>query len=152
MGDGGGSAPIRLVASNAYDPGGDGQEHDELVQNATDGHPSTSWETERYGSLTFGNLKDGVGLVLDAGRPVKLRALTVVSDTPGFIADVKAGASSNGPFDTVSGSQTVGGRDDVPALRARARAVLPRLDHAARARRSADGHQRGDAGGLGVGG
>ena len=109
-GGGGGNAPIRLVASNAYDPGGDGQEHDELVQNATDGNPSTSWETERYHSVTFGNLKDGVGIVLDAGRSVKLRALTVVSDTPGFIADVKAGASSNGPFDTVSSSQTVGGR------------------------------------------
>jgi serine/threonine protein kinase len=107
-GGGGGNAPIRLVASNAYDPGGDGQEHDELVQNATDVNPSTSWETERYHSVTFGNLKDGVGIVLDAGRSVKLRALTVVSDTPGFIADVKAGASSNGPFDTVSGSETVG--------------------------------------------
>ena len=106
---GGGNAPIHLVASNAYDPGGDGQEHDELVQNATDGNPSTSWETERYHSVTFGNLKDGVGLVVDAGRAVKLRALTVVSDTPGFSADVKAGASPTGPFDTVSDSQTVGG-------------------------------------------
>jgi hypothetical protein len=40
---------------------------------------------------------------------VKLQALRVVSDTPGFIADVKAGSSANGPFDTVSGSRTVGG-------------------------------------------
>ena len=107
-GGGGGNAPIRLVASNAYDPEGTGDEHDELVPNATDGNPSTFWETERYHSVTFGNLKDGVGIVFDAGRPVKLPALTVVSDTPGFIADVKAGASSNGPFDTVSASQTVG--------------------------------------------
>jgi predicted Ser/Thr protein kinase len=108
-GKGGGNAPVRLVASNAYDPGGDGQEHDELVPNATDGQLSTSWETERYHSVTFGNLKDGLGIVVDAGRRVKLRTLTVASDTPGFIADVKAGASSSGPFDTVSGSQTVGG-------------------------------------------
>ena len=107
-GGGGGNAPIRLVASNAYDPEGTGGEHDELVPNATDGNPSTFWETERYHSVTFGNLKDGVGIVFDAGRPVKLPALAVVSDTPGFIADVKAGASSNGPFDTVSASQTVG--------------------------------------------
>jgi predicted Ser/Thr protein kinase len=104
----GGSGPVRLVASNAYDPLGDGQEHDELVSNATDGNPGTSWETERYRSLTFGNLKEGVGIVFDAGRPVRLGALTVVSDTPGLTADVKAGASSNGPFDTVSGSQNVG--------------------------------------------
>jgi eukaryotic-like serine/threonine-protein kinase len=107
-GDGaGGGGPVRLVASNAYDPEGDGQEHDELVSNATDGNSGTSWETEHYSTPTFGNLKDGVGIVIDAGRPVGLGALTVVSDTPGFTADVKAGASSNGPFDTVSGSQPV---------------------------------------------
>jgi putative peptidoglycan lipid II flippase len=108
-GGAGGGGPVRLVASNAYDPQGTGApgEHDELVSNATDGNPGTSWETERYRSLTFGNLKQGVGIVFDAGRPVRLGALTVVSDTPGFTADVKAGASSNGPFDTVSGSQTV---------------------------------------------
>ena len=107
-GSGGGGGPVRLVASNAYDPRGDGQEHDELVSNATDGNPGTSWQTEHYGSSSFGNLKDGVGIVFDAGRPVKLRALTVVSDTPGFTAEVKAGDSSSGPFDTVSASETVG--------------------------------------------
>jgi tRNA A-37 threonylcarbamoyl transferase component Bud32 len=106
-GGNGGGAPIRLVASNAYDPEGDGQEHDELVPNATDGNPATFWETEYYRSL-LSDLKPGVGIVFDAGRPVRLRALTVLSDTPGYTADVKAGASSAGPFDTVSGSQTVG--------------------------------------------
>jgi hypothetical protein len=112
---------VHLVASNAYDPEGDGQEHDEVVADATDGSSSTSWQTESYRSVDFGNLKKGVGLVLDAGAAVKLPSLTIVSDTPGFIADVKAGSSSNGPFDTVSGSQTVGRnatfRLDVPASR-----------------------------------
>jgi hypothetical protein len=101
---------VHLVAANAYDPNGDGQEHDEEVPNATDGNPSTFWETERYDSVDFGNLKDGVGIVLDAGRPVKLGALTIVSDTPGYVARIEAGASSNGPFDTVSASRTVGSR------------------------------------------
>jgi tRNA A-37 threonylcarbamoyl transferase component Bud32 len=110
-GGGGGAAgtPVHLVASNAYDPQGDGHEHDELVPDATDGNPSTSWETESYrGSLTFGNLKDGVGLVLDAGSPVRLSSLSVVSDTPGFVAEIRAGSSPTGPFETVSGSQTAG--------------------------------------------
>lgn len=109
-GGGGQTSGVRLVASNAYDPGGDGMEHDELVPYATDGRLATSWETERYHTVNFGNLKDGVGIVFDAGKPVKLGALTVASDTPGFVADVKAGASSSGPFDTVSGSQTVDDR------------------------------------------
>jgi serine/threonine-protein kinase len=109
-GDGGGTS-VHLVATNAYDPQGDGQEHDEEVRNATDGNPATFWETEDYrGSLTFGNLKDGVGIVVDAGQAVRLRSLTVVSDTPGYVARVEAGASSTGPFDPVSPSQTVGSR------------------------------------------
>ena len=107
---GGTGGPIHLVASNAYDPEGDGQESDELVVNATDGNLSTSWRTEHYRTAEFGNLKGGVGLVLDAGAPVKPSSLTVDSDTPGFIADVKAGPSSSCCFDTVSASQTVGDR------------------------------------------
>jgi serine/threonine-protein kinase len=114
-GGGGGvarSVTVHLTAANAYDPEGDGQEHDADVPKATDGDPTTSWETEDYhGSPTFGNLKDGVGIVLDAGRAVKLGALTIVSDTPGFVAEVKAGSSSSGPFPAaVSSSETVGSR------------------------------------------
>ena len=122
-GGGGGGAPVHLVASNAYDPQGDRQEHDEEVANATDGNVTTSWETENYhGSPTFGNLKDGVGIVFDAGRPVKLDTLTVQSDTPGFTAEVQAGGSPTGPqFTTVSESQTVARRTtfqlDVPTAR-----------------------------------
>jgi serine/threonine-protein kinase len=86
-GNGSGGPPVHLVASNAYDPQGDGQEHDEEVANATDGNIATFWETEDYrGSVTFGNLKDGVGIVFDAGP-----------------------ASTSG-FTTVSQSQTVGRR------------------------------------------
>ena len=109
-GGGGGGTPVHLVAANAYDPHGDGQEHDEEVSNATDGNVSTYWETERYDSVTFGNLKDGVGIVLDAGHPVRLGRLTIVSDTPGYVARIEAGSSSNGPFDSVSPSRTVGAR------------------------------------------
>jgi eukaryotic-like serine/threonine-protein kinase len=110
-GNGSGGPPVHLVASNAYDPQGDGQEHDEEVANATDGNIATFWETEDYrGSVTFGNLKDGVGIVFDAGHAVKLGSLTVVTDTPGYVARVEAGPASTGGFTTVSQSQTVGRR------------------------------------------
>jgi hypothetical protein len=101
---------VHLIASSSYDPvGGDG-EHDELVSNATDGNAQTSWSTERYGSADFGGLKDGVGLVLDAGVASSPSSITVVSDTPGFRARIEAGSSSGGPFDTVSTDQEVGSR------------------------------------------
>jgi hypothetical protein len=41
---------------------------------------------------------------------VRPRSLTIRTDTPGFTADVKAGASTSGPFDTVSTSMQVGSR------------------------------------------
>jgi eukaryotic-like serine/threonine-protein kinase len=113
-GGGGGGTAVRLVATNAYDPHGDVQEHDEEVPNATDGNPSTFWETERYGNVDFGNLKDGVGIVLDAGRAVELGSLTIVSDTPGYTARIEAGASSDGPFAAVSSARTVGSRTTFP--------------------------------------
>ena len=40
---------------------------------ALDGDPTTAWETENYDTPDLGNIKDGVGLYLDAGRPVVAR-------------------------------------------------------------------------------
>ena len=52
-----------------FDPEGDGEpENDSDVPLAFDGDPSTAWSTLEYrGSPDFGNLKDGVGLLLDLG-------------------------------------------------------------------------------------
>src|SRR5918994_716819 len=48
------TAPIRGVTGSAYDPLGDGGEHDGEAGNAVDGNPSTSWETDRYKSAGRG--------------------------------------------------------------------------------------------------
>jgi serine/threonine-protein kinase len=110
-GGNGGGGPVHLSGVTAYDPQGDSGEHNESVALATDGHASTYWRTQRYGSSSFGGLKDGVGLVLDAGKSQKLEQLTVSSDTPGFTAKIEAGQSSTGPFSTtVSTAQSVGSR------------------------------------------
>jgi hypothetical protein len=103
-------ALVQLSAVAAYDPPpGNGSEHDERVKFATDGNPTTFWETEHYNNETFGNLKDGVGLILDAGTPKKLSKLNVQTTTRGFTAIVKAGDSESGTFQPVSSSETVDG-------------------------------------------
>jgi serine/threonine-protein kinase len=95
--------PVTLTGVTAYDPYGDGTEHDSSVGNATDGDPATYWNTEHYdGELN----KQGVGLVLDAGGPKKLTQLFVRSDTPGFSATIFSGNSSSGGFAADSKSQT----------------------------------------------
>ena len=96
---------VRLRGVASFDPQGDNEEHSERVQDATDGDPATYWTTERYSSFS----KPGVGLVLDAGEPSELSQIAVTTDTPGFRAEIRAGSSPQGPFDTVVGpSRTVG--------------------------------------------
>jgi len=111
-GGGGGSAGSRVPLQGlmGYDPQGDGVEHNELAGAATDGDPATAWTTETYDSQDFGGLKDGVGLMLDAGSPVKLARVTVTTPTPGFRAEIQSGDSTTGGFTADSSSQTVSGR------------------------------------------
>jgi len=99
----GGGQIVRLDGVASYDPEGTDGEHDEDVARATDGDPSTYWPTETYES--FG--KSGVGLVLDAGEEARPEALTVRTSTPGFTARIDAGSSPDGPFEPISGEQTV---------------------------------------------
>ncbi len=104
-----GTHPVAMTSVATYDPSpGDGIEQDQLIPDATDGDPSTAWQTEHYNSPAFGNLKEGVGLVVDAPRAVKLASITITSDTPGYNARIKAGSSQSGPFREVSSSQSVG--------------------------------------------
>ena len=94
---------VRAVA--AYDPSGDGRENDEAVRAATDADRSTAWHTERYRSF----YKDGVGLVLDAGRRVRLARVAVTTGTPGFTAAIRVGQAVTGPFRDGAGARVVAG-------------------------------------------
>jgi hypothetical protein len=96
-----------LTGVTAWDPYGDRVEHSDKAYLATDASPSTAWETEHYRDPpSLG--KAGVGLVLDAGSSTKLHQLGFVSSTPGFVAEIRAGDSKDGPFpDVVAGPQTV---------------------------------------------
>jgi hypothetical protein len=101
------SEPVPVEGIGAYDPEGDnGDEHGDRAPDATDGDAATYWPTEDYNTFA----KSGVGLVLDAGKVVELSRVRVVSDTPGFTAEIRSGTSPEGPFDTrVSGLRTVQG-------------------------------------------
>lgn len=98
--------PVRLHAVAVYNPQGQGGQNNAELGLATDGDPSTYWSTEWYATRHFGNLKNGVGIVIDAGRPVQLNALKVVSNTPGYTALIEAGSRETGPFSPVSSQET----------------------------------------------
>jgi serine/threonine protein kinase len=106
-GGGGSGTTVPLHGLTDYDPQGDGSEHSSSAPQATDGNASTYWDTERYATTAFGNLKSGLGLVLDAGSPVKLVQLRVTTPTPGFVAQITAGDSPSGGFTADSSTETV---------------------------------------------
>jgi hypothetical protein len=115
------SAPVKFVNAQAYDPDGDGQEHDSEASNAVDGNPGTFWTTEHYNGADLG--KAGVGIVLTANREASPRALRVTTDTDGFTAQVRAGNSASGQFHAVSPKETVNGTTSFP-IRGRGRYFL----------------------------
>ena len=111
-GGGGGTvlvgAPITIAGAGAYDPYGDGAEHDAAAINATDNNPATYWATENYNSGLEGVKKAGVGLVLDARGVVQLSRITVVTDTPGFSMEIRATNVQGTPGQRVSENRVVG--------------------------------------------
>jgi hypothetical protein len=80
-----------LKGAQAFDPPpGDGEEHSQAVAFAVDGDPNTAWSTEQYPGGLTGVGKDGVGLAVDGGSPVKASELELATKTPGWSGEVYA--------------------------------------------------------------
>lgn len=87
--------PIDIAGITSYDPQGDNDERNDIVDQAIDGDPATSWNTHTYLSSGWGGLKEGVGLAVDLGSSQEVSEVTVrfprgnygveiyVSDEPG---------------------------------------------------------------------
>ena len=108
-GNGGGTAGVTLSGVGDYTTSSHQDTHGDTAASATDGNRSTYWMTQRYATPNFGGLLPGLGLVLDAGSPVKLGALTVSSSTPGFTAKILSGNSQSGDFTPDSATRTASG-------------------------------------------
>jgi eukaryotic-like serine/threonine-protein kinase len=80
--------PVPVVEITTFDPEGDDREREDLAGMAIDGRVETEWQTEGYASRDFGNLKDGVGLVLSLDEPRALSALRVSSPSQDWTAEV----------------------------------------------------------------
>jgi eukaryotic-like serine/threonine-protein kinase len=96
------TSPIRAVTPSAYDPLGDGGEHDGEAPNATDRNEATTWETDRYKSAGLGGLKAGVGFVLSLDTPREARQLQLTLTAAGSDFIVYATADEAIP-DTIEG-------------------------------------------------
>jgi eukaryotic-like serine/threonine-protein kinase len=73
---------VRVTETRSFDPPpGSQAEHESELPFLVDGDPSTLWTTETYSNRRFGNLKNGVGVVLVLSREARLDELTVTSPT-----------------------------------------------------------------------
>jgi hypothetical protein len=86
------------------------------VPLAYDDDPATSWSTLEYrGSPAFGNLKDGVGLLLDLGESKKLSGVTLSSTVPGATVEIRTAERPADKLDgfTVAAHGTIGDGTDL---------------------------------------
>jgi eukaryotic-like serine/threonine-protein kinase len=72
-----GGKPITILSATGFDPQGDQTENNALAPRVLDGNPATAWTTEQYTTAQFGNLKSGVGLLLNLGQPSSVHQVTV---------------------------------------------------------------------------
>ena len=96
---------IRVTSVRDFDPPpGDGGENGDLARLAVDGKATTSWRTLSYRTAEFGNLKPGVGLILDLGRPMTVRQVALRLVGEGATLQIRAASPSvtEAPPDTAS--------------------------------------------------
>jgi hypothetical protein len=89
-GQGGGQgARLDVAETQDFDPFGDGSEHPEDLPFATDGDPTTFWETEGYNSPDLD--KPGVGIAFDLGQPARVTGFRLQTPLEGWTFQIRVG-------------------------------------------------------------
>ncbi|MGW0412052.1 protein kinase family protein [Streptomyces collinus] len=125
--DGGGKSPrkplagkpIAIKGARDFDPfGPDHSEKPATIGNAYDSSASTYWQTDGYLSPQFGNLKSGVGVILDLGKAQQVGKVTVsfVGETSVELRAASADAGSE-PTSFDAYSKAAGGSGTTVVLK-----------------------------------
>ncbi|MET8078193.1 protein kinase family protein [Streptomyces sp. NPDC005303] len=90
------SAPITIAKGYDFDPFGDGSEKPADISKAYDSDTSSYWQTDYYAGADFGNLKPGLGIILDLGKVQDIGKVTVTfkGDTSVELRAASSDASS----------------------------------------------------------
>jgi serine/threonine protein kinase len=113
-GDSGAGTEITLAvdSAHAFDPandGGDGEEHSDQAQLAVDANPTgTAWPTETYDDPNFSGAKPGVGIYVDAGKPVTAKAVELRATMAGYDAEIRNAPGQASPPADINGWKVAG--------------------------------------------
>jgi serine/threonine protein kinase len=93
--------PLAIAGIKDFDPFSPDEprvENPTTVRNATDGNAGTFWSTERYSNNpNFGGLKDGVGLIVDLGKPTDVGKAQVLFASPGCSFQIRRSDDKRAP-------------------------------------------------------
>ena len=110
------STPVAISGVTDFDPQGDPpEENPDLAPLAADGKQSTAWRTSTYYD-ELAKLKDGVGLLVDLGKPTEVGKVRVnlLGDGTSLnvlaAPDAQAAPSSTDGLDTVASTADAGSR------------------------------------------
>ncbi|MFT7646758.1 MAG: hypothetical protein ACI8Y4_001495 [Candidatus Poriferisodalaceae bacterium] len=79
------AGPLDVIDIADFDPTSDDRaEHSDRIEFINDGDNTRGWQTERYTSADFGNLKPGVGLIAQLGPPQLVNRILVSSPSIGW--------------------------------------------------------------------
>ncbi|MFC4564385.1 protein kinase family protein [Nocardiopsis mangrovi] len=108
-------AVLEPAGADGFDPDpGDGEEHGDRAPNAIDGDPATAWNTQTYQGPDFGNLKSGVGLILDMGDPAEVHEATLNLGSGSHDLEILVGdAADMSQLESVAAESGVSGEIDV---------------------------------------
>jgi serine/threonine-protein kinase len=81
---------LQIDSLSTLDPQGSPPiENDDLLVNLIDENEDTRWRTDRYNNADFGNLKDGLGIVVDFRETVQLTTVTLTTPSPGISYELR---------------------------------------------------------------
>lgn len=84
----------KIKTVTPLDPEGDGEERNDLAEKVIPGEKG-SWQTDRYNTENFGELKSGVGLALELKKKTTINSVGVKSDYSGGSFDVLVGTDED---------------------------------------------------------
>jgi serine/threonine protein kinase len=92
------SVPLTLNSIRLVETGGnDASFTNNKVKRIVDGDENTWWESNWYNSANFGNLKSGMGVLVNLGSPMNVKSVEVDFLIPGETVQAMVGNTDPGP-------------------------------------------------------